>query len=158
MDTTTLLVLGGAALVVLVAVLVALNRSWGDFPSRAGSLPPAGSSAPGMSERLPSQWSHSTPDEPEELQASSFSSASDDEGLVLITMPMVRRAAEAALERGGEEAKYIVRDGDQLYFSFDRISDPAQRRAAYEMMRRLQAGEDVNIIETLTMIRQIFSR
>jgi hypothetical protein len=49
MDITTWLILGGVALIVVIAALVALNRSWGSFPDRAGMFPPAGASAPGMS-------------------------------------------------------------------------------------------------------------
>lgn len=149
MDPTTLLILGGFAIIVVVAVAFALNRSWGDFPGRAGVLPidPAAPSAAERPAALldralalpPEPAAPSVPDRP-----------------VLITHPLVRQAAENALRRGGTPAQYIVSDGDQLYFAFDRISDPTQRQAAYDMMRRFEAGEDVDLHAMLALVRQMF--
>src|SRR6266516_6316138 len=51
MDLTMLVILGGIAIAIVMAGLWALNRSWGDFPDRASTLLPPGSSAPGMSRR-----------------------------------------------------------------------------------------------------------
>src|SRR5262245_8364806 len=137
MDQATLLILGGILLVVVVAVLFALRGAWGNFPD-SGTRPPVGSSAPGMSYQ-PASQSYSP--EPAEAPGDRVSPA----GLVPIANPMVRRAAEAALQKDSRAARYIVRDGDQLYFSFDQISDPAERQAAYDLMRRFNAGEDVDI-------------
>jgi hypothetical protein len=75
---------------------------------------------------------------------------------VLIEHPLVRRAAEAALQKDSRAARYIVRDGDQLYFSFDQIDDQAQRQAAYDLMRRFNAGEDVDIRAMMKLTRQMF--
>lgn len=152
MDPATLLILGGFAIIVVVAVLFTLNRSWGDFPGRAGVLPsdPAAPATTSAAERPaalldralalpPEPAAPSVPDRP-----------------VLITHPLVRQAAENALNRGGTPAQYIVSDGDQLYFAFDRISDPTQRQAAYDMMRRFEAGEDVDLHAMLALVRQMF--
>jgi hypothetical protein len=148
MDLTTLFILGGLAIAILVAALVVLNRSWGNFPDHAGSLPPAGPSAPGASSQrnlppLEAPPVAGTPESP------------PDGGLVLIEHPMVRRAAEDALRRGGPMTRYIVRDGDQVYFSFDQIDDPVQRQAAYDLMRRFQAGQDVDLRAMMRLIGKI---
>jgi hypothetical protein len=79
-------------------------------------------------------------------------------GLVLIAHPLVRRAAEAALEKDSRAARYIVRDGDQVFFSFDQIDDPAERQVAYDLMRRFNAGEDVDIRAMMKLTRQMFEQ
>src|SRR5262245_28232635 len=124
MDTTTLLILGGLALAVVLAALFALNRSWGNFPDQAGRPPPPGSSAPGISSQT---WElpHLSAAEQATSRPGSVQEASQAGTLVLIEQPIVRRAAEQALQRGGPLTRYIVRDGDQIYFSFDQVSDPA---------------------------------
>jgi hypothetical protein len=149
MDITTLLIFGGLALAIIAAALFALNRSWGDFPGRAGTLPPPGAAAPGFSNRpaLSPLDRAPGPGAPPDPAAAS--------GLVLIQQPLVRRAAEQALRRGGPMTKYIVQQGDQIYFSFDRIDDPAQRQEAYELMRSFQAGENVDLRAIMRLINQI---
>jgi hypothetical protein len=153
MDLTTLLFLGGLALAVVVAALFVLRRAWGNFPERTGTLPPAGSAAPGMSSQSAPR-SYSAPAAPEPLEQPGAAPA----GLVPIEHPLVRRAAEAALQKDSRAARYIVRDGDQLYFSFDQIDDPAQRQAAYDLMRRFNAGEDVDIRAMMKLSRQMFEQ
>src|SRR5438445_215147 len=56
MYLTTMLVVGGLILAIVVAALFVLNRSWGNFPDRVGGLPPASSSAPGISPQVPTPW------------------------------------------------------------------------------------------------------
>jgi len=157
MDTTIWLILGGLTLIVLITALVALNRSWGNFPERAGTLPPVGASAPGMS--LPNAataWEAApalgTPERP----ATAIEPASEEGGLVLIEHALVRRSAEQALERGGPITRYIVRQGEQLFFDFSQIADPEQRREAYDLMRRFNAGQDVDISAMLKMVNRLF--
>jgi hypothetical protein len=149
MDPTALLLLGGFAIIVVAAVLFALNRSWGDFPGRAGVLP-AEPAAPSAVERPAPLLDRALALPPEPAAPIVPDSP------VLITHPLVRQAAENALRQGGAPAHYIVSDGDQLYFVFGRISDPAQRQAAYDMMRRFQAGEDVDLHAMLALVRQLF--
>ena len=155
MDATTLLILGSITLAIVVAALFALRRAWGNFPDRTG-LPPAGSSAPGMSGQ-PVARADSPEATPAPLEPAP-TAGEPPAGLVLIEHPMVRRAAEAALEKDSRTARYIVRDGDQLYFSFDQISDPAERQVAYDLMRRFNAGEDVDIRAMMKLARQMFGQ
>jgi hypothetical protein len=156
MDLTTALIFGGIALAMVVAAVWALRRAWGDFPSRAGQLPPAGTAAPGMS-RPPVAPPLDMQEASEVASVSApFEAGAVPSGLVPIENPMVRRAAEAALQRDQRAARYIVRDGDTLYFSFDQIADPAERQAAYELMRRFNAGEDVDIRAMMKLTQQIF--
>src|SRR5262245_45261700 len=137
-----------AAFIVLVAVVILalvaivafmLNRSWGNFPSRSG-LPSTDSASPWTPLRAaapPTVWSADQPSAEEDGEEDEEDGEEDEEdiqesadppaagGLVRIEHPLVRRAAEAALRKGGPMTKYIVGDGDQIYFNFDAISDPA---------------------------------
>ena len=153
MDTTTIVILAGLVLAIVVAALFALRRAWGNFPDRAGTPPPIGSSAPGDSGQRASRSNS-----PGTAQTPFLATGEPPAGLVPIAHPLVRRAAEAALEKDSRAARYIVRDGDQLYFSFGQIDDPAQRQAAYDLMRRFNAGEDVDIRALLQLSRRMFEQ
>jgi hypothetical protein len=83
--------------------------------------------------------------------------AEDRADLVLITHPVILRAAERVLTKGGEAAKYVTKDGDRIYFSFDRIEDPVQRRRALDLIKGIQTGQDVNISEVLQLVRRMFN-
>ncbi|MDQ2996513.1 MAG: hypothetical protein M3R61_05575 [Chloroflexota bacterium] len=161
MDTLTWPILGGLALIIVIAALVMLNRSWGNFPNRAGTLPPAGTSAPGMS-RLHSapavDWEDLPPLGTPERPAAAIRSTSHAGGLVPIEHPLVRRSAAQALERGGPITRYIVRQGEQLYFDFSQIADPEQRHEAYDLMQRFNAGQDVDIAAMLKMVNRLFKQ
>lgn len=160
MDILTWPILGGLTLIVVIAALVALNRSWGNFPDRAGTLPPAGASAPGMSSlsNLPADTWAEQPLRTPERPAQAIEPASQEGGLVLIEHPLVRRSAEQALERGGPITRYIVRQGEQVYFDFSQIADPEQRREAYDLMQRFNAGQDVDISAMLKMVNRLFKQ
>lgn len=166
MDVTTLLILGGVALIVIaIATLVALHRSWGDFPDRAGTLPPGSPSTPGISRRPaapldsasrsaarpPGAWG-------EPLLVPTEQEAKASGGMILIEHPMLRQAAEEVWQRGSEAAKYLVRDGDRLYLALDRIPDPAQRQAVSALLKRIQSGESVDIGVMMKLIRQFLRR
>lgn len=153
MDQATLLLLVGLILAIVVVVLFALRRAWGSFPDRAGTLSPSGPSVPGMADRpAPHRYNLGPAQTP--LQQTGEPST----GLTPIAHPLVRRAAEAALEKDSRAARYIVRDGDQLYFSFDQIDDPAERQAAYDLMQRFNAGEDVDIRAMMKLTRRMFEQ
>ena len=161
MDLTTILIIAGFAIVAVGAVLWMLRRAWGDFPNRAGMQPPTGMAAPGIS-RQPSMPAYDPVDGSFANIASATPSVSEatpvPPGLVPIENPMVLRAAEAAMQKGDQRAtRYIVRDGGKLYFSFDQIADPTERQVAYDMMRRLNAGEDVDIRAMLRLVQQMFT-
>jgi hypothetical protein len=154
MDISTWLILGGLALIAAIAALVALNRSWGNFPDRAGTLPPAGASAPGMSSRPSAGW-----DEQRQLEpVAAPEPAAQQGGLVPIEHPLVRRSAEQALARGGAVTTYIVRQDEQLYFDFSSIADPEQRQQAYDLMRRFNAGQDVELPAMIKLVNQLFKQ
>jgi hypothetical protein len=152
MDSTTWLIVGGLALIAVIAALVALNRSWGNFPDRAGTLPPAGASAPGISSMPGADWGQQRQSE----MPAPIEPPGQDGVLVPIEHPLVRRAAEQALARGGSFASYITRQGDQLYFDFSQIADPDQRREAYDLMRRFNAGQDVGLPAMMGLIQRLF--
>jgi hypothetical protein len=76
--------------------------------------------------------------------------------LVRIDQPYVRKAAEQALRRGGPAARRVVRSGDNLYFAFDYIADESERRAAVDLMRRTQTGQDVDIRAAMRLVRDMF--
>ena len=49
-----------------------------------------------------------------------------------------------------------MHQGDQVYFDFSQIEDPAQRHEAYDLMRRFNAGQDVDVSAMLKMINRLF--
>jgi hypothetical protein len=162
MELTTILIVAGVAIIVVVVALWMLRRAWGDFPSRVGMLPPAGvGRQPSISTYDPVDGSF-TSAAPSALEVQPEPPRSPEAtpappGLVPIENPMVLRAAEAAVKKGDQRAaRYIVRDGGKLYFSFDQIADPTERQVAYDMMRRLNAGEDVDIRAVLKLVQQMF--
>ncbi|HET8562825.1 MAG TPA: hypothetical protein VFM35_03015 [Candidatus Binatia bacterium] len=81
-----------------------------------------------------------------------------DEDRVVITHPLIRRAAEKALADGGKGAKYIVRDGDRIYFAFGRIEDPVQRKNAVELIKSIQDSGQVNITEFIQFVRRVLTK
>jgi len=160
MDTMTWIIIGGLAIIAIAATLYALNRSWGSFPKDARYQPRSGASAPGMSPgaSTPPGSSMLWSDQPSDGQIAvpPFDAPEPASWLVPITHPLVRRAAEQALQRGDATARYIVRQGDQLAFDFSQISDPTQRRQAYTIMRRFADGDNVDIRAMMQVIRQLF--
>jgi len=86
----------------------------------------------------------------------------DDSTRVAVTHPLIRRAAERALEQGGEVARHICREGATIYFSFDALPDPAQRRRAVEILRQVQgadaSGADVDMTELMAFVRQLLGK
>jgi hypothetical protein len=81
-----------------------------------------------------------------------------DADRVLITHPLIRRAAERALAAGGESAKYVERDGDRIYFNFGRIEDPVQRKNAVELIKNIQSGGQVDMVQVVQLIRRLFNK
>ncbi len=145
MDTLVWIAVGVLVLAALAATLVALNRSWGSFPRDARYQPRSGPSAPGASSLPPAQpLPPTTEDAPE--------------GLVPILNPLVRRSAAQALARGGTATRYIVQQGDELFFDFRQIDDPAKRRQAYDMMRGLNNGQDIDFRATVQLIGELFGK
>lgn len=176
MDMSTLIIVGVLALIVVVAALFVLRRSWGNFPDQA-RMPPTVPDEPfslsdlGLSDAERARSVQPEPGQSQQRQQKPFSledlglsdaelaeqerEEADAARLVLITQPMVRRAAQQALQRGGPQAKYFVSVGDQIYFSFEAIEDPAERQAAYDLMRRVQAGEDVDFRAVMALISKL---
>ena len=161
MDTMTWIIIGGLTIIAIAATLYALNRSWGSFPKDARYQPRSGASAPGISPgaNMPPGSSMLWSDQPSagEIVAPPSDAPEPASWLVPISHPFVRRAAEQALQRGDATARYIVRQGDQLAFDFSQISDPAQRRQAYTIMRRFADGENVDIRAMMQVMRQLFN-
>ncbi len=122
----------GVGLVVAVVVLVMLNRAWGNFPGPISGLPPM------MPLDQPTPSRAAVPSAP---LADTHEVAPDDELLVPVNHPLVRRAVMAALERGGSPyALYFVRDGEEIYLVPTRIADPQQR----EQLMRLFTSMNTN--------------
>jgi len=113
MDTLTWIIIGALAIIAIAAALYALNRSWGSFPKDARYEPRSGASAPGISPGASSLAESSTPwgdrPGPSELGPPPFEAPDPLSWLVPIVHPMVRRAAEQALQRGDATARYILR-------------------------------------------------
>jgi hypothetical protein len=175
MDPIIWAIVGGLAIVAIAAALYALNRSWGNFPRDTHYRPPSGPSAPGMSagQSAPpepsSMWDAPISSPPAPAQASGWDALAHSVApplaadlpdpaswVVPIEHPLVRRAAEQALAKGGPMARYVVRQGGQVAFDFGQISDPAERRQAYALMRRFTEGQDVDFRAMMQLIQQLF--
>ncbi|HEX6289544.1 MAG TPA: hypothetical protein VFZ66_10155 [Herpetosiphonaceae bacterium] len=148
MDTGILIVIGAIGLIVVLGFFVALNRSWGSFPTRAGGYAPQPSDMPAPASLPVATGDNAADTEPIEP---------DDQPVapIPISNPMVRRAVETAIANHSPVSRYILRQGNDLYFSFDTMPDPDQRRQAYHLMRRFEAGEDVDIGALMRLLRQI---
>lgn len=77
---------------------------------------------------------------------------------ILITHPLIRRAAERALAAGGDKAKYIERDGERIYFNLGRIEDPEQRKNAVALLKGIQEGGGVDMVQVVQLIRRLFNK
>lgn len=151
MDLLTIVIIAGAGLVVIALAAYMLNRAWGDFPRRAGQLPDQPSSA-----LLP----HSAPYAPfvaEHEEEPGFAGA-PHEGLIPITNPMMLRAVNTAMDRGGSPyAAYFLRDGERVFLAAYRIADPLQREQLTRLFEGLNSGnlEGVSPVELIRIINQL---
>lgn len=144
MDGTTLVVLGGILVLAVVAALVMLRRSWGNFPGDA-------------SRSVAQHDPRTSFDEPDISMANHRSAATPaaSGGLVLITNAHIRRAAEQALRRNDAAARYFVREGEQVYFNADAITDPDERRTAYTVIQRLGADEQIDMQDVWQVLQTL---
>jgi hypothetical protein len=180
MYLTTWLLLGGIGMFILVAIAAAwylFNRSWGQFPTQAPlpnqtawtsqpATPPDDADVWG-SDSDQTAWTSQAATPPNEASiwasdappnsASEGSTPTVEIGRVRIEHPLVRKAAERALGSHSRAAQYIAREGNELYFVFDSIPDAAERQSAYELMRRVQSGEEVDLRAVIRLM-QLFSR
>ncbi len=75
--------------------------------------------------------------------------------LVQVNHPLVLRSMEQALERGGPMTRYIVRYQDALWLTFEALPDAQEREQAYELFRRFNTGEDLDIRALMQVMRKI---
>lgn len=187
MDTTLLLLLIGGALVLLVGVgLFMLNRSWGDsLPTRIDIPRPEDNPAHWNAQKQ--QHFRSPPTTAPDTYPGKFSTGSFDDnefaedtfadddqfpelddatrhqtpvpenGLILITHPLLKEVIGKSEQSGGPATQYVVRDGDDLYVSLDLIQDPTQRREAAEMIQKFQVEGRVGVWDMINLAT-IFAR
>ncbi len=151
MDLLTIVIIAGAGLVALALVAYMLNRAWGDFPRRAGQLPEQPFSAP------PAQTAPYAPFVAEDEEEPGFAGA-PQEALIPVTNPMVLRAVNAAMDRGGSPyAAYFLRDGERVFLAAYRIADPLQREQLTRLFEGLNSGnlEGVSPMELIRIINQL---
>lgn len=153
MDLATVVVIFVAGLLALGATVYMLNRAWGDFPRRVG--PPAAGLAPPPLAPPPDDdedaWGEA---EPGEADPPLPAGAPEGE-LIPVTHPMVRRAVEGALAKGGSPyATYFIRHGDQIYLAAYRIADPIQRARVARLFQELNGG-DVSSLDFAAMLKAI---
>lgn len=152
MHIEVFLLLVGAGLALFGGALYMLHRSWGDFPTVVRIPPPLEPPAP----RQSFVWSEPDADPaaatPAENDALGAAEPLVVGGLLPIEHPMLLQAARRALADNSPTAQYIIQDGDRLYLALNRISDPAQRYAAARMMRVLQHGDYLSILDTLRVL------
>ena len=144
----------GGGRVVAVVVLVMLNRAWGNFPGPISGLPPM------MPLDQPTPSRAAVPSAP---LADTHEVTPDDELLVPVNHPLVRRAVMAALERGGSPyALYFVRDGEMVYLIPSRIADPLQCEQLtrlFTAMNSTNSGEELpSLGEAIRIIQEMGKR
>lgn len=74
---------------------------------------------------------------------------------VRITHPLVQKAARRAASSRTDATKLVVTDGRDMYLTLDAISDEAERRRAYELLTRFQAGEEADLNEAVALLRRL---
>jgi len=141
METLPLL---GVVLVAILVLLVLANRNQPRAP------------------KIPRQWEDQPkPPSPFETtpQAPQPTAMEPPPGnRVRISHPMVRRAAERAVEAQDEIAQFFAFEGDELYFMLDAIPDPDERRRAYHALAQMENEGDGDLPELLWLIRRISGR
>lgn len=153
MDLPTIAIIVVAGLLAIGITAYMLNRAWGDFPSRVGQLPPDLPSGP--QRRLGAM---APVDEEEEAEEDTPTGWASREDMIPITNPVVVRAVNAALDRGGGPyTMFFTREGDQVYFAAYRVPDPAQREQLTRLFKGLNAGdlEGVSLVEVMRMMGQL---
>jgi hypothetical protein len=137
--------LGAFAAVVLAFLLITWTR-------RSADVRPS----------MPSSASYDAPAASPASRVGTAPPLRGEEGRVAITHPLIRKAALRALDRGGDVTKFVHREGDTLYLSFDALPDPVQRRRALDMVRKIQDsdadGDGMDVTEMLKLLRQMFGK
>jgi hypothetical protein len=154
-DITTILIIAGLGLVTILVAAYMLNRAWGDFPGRVGPtqrgpspVPPPSSLAGAPAQR---------DDRGEDAEAS-LPAGVPEGGLVPITHPLVLRAVENALERGGSPyATYFIRHGERVFLAAYRIADPAERERVTRVFEGLNSEglTGVNFDDVIGALRRL---
>ncbi|MGQ9926116.1 MAG: hypothetical protein ACUVS4_04510 [Chloroflexaceae bacterium] len=153
MDLLTIAIIVLAGLLAIGISAYMLNRAWGNFPSRIGHLPPDTPSAPQrrLGASLPLEEETRTDEEPPPGWETR-------EDMIPITNPLVLRAINTALDRGGGPyAAFFVREGDQVFFAAYHVPDPAQREQLTRLFKGLNAGEleGVSLVEVMRVMSQL---
>jgi hypothetical protein len=165
MNLTIIAIIFVAGLLTLGLTFWMLNRAWGDFPSRAGPRAGLPLTPTDLDQaRGQSPWP-TAPDRPAddeagegELTPAELPPGAPADGLVLVAHPMLRRAAEQALDRGGSPyATFFIRDGERIYLALYRIADPVLREQARRVFEGLNSGNlnDVGLAEVISMIGRL---
>jgi hypothetical protein len=171
MDTTNVLpvvpvVIGGIIILAIIGLIAyMLHRSWGD--SLPAHIQPPQHNDTSSYNATAHQNRNQSPfaDDADDTEAT----AADDEafnggdaahessppleGLILIVHPLLRDIFERAHKAGGRAARYIVRDGDDLYIALDQIKDPVERHQVTRMIEHIQIqghGDAWDIISLMT--------
>lgn len=155
MDITTILIIAGLGLVTILVAAYMLNRAWGDVPGRVGPtqrgpspLPP-----PAAAQGAPTPADDKGQDDGLALPA-----GAPEGGLIPITHPLVLRAVENAMERGGSPyATYFVRHGERVFLAAYRIADPAERERVTRVFEGLNSGglSGVNFDDVIGALRRL---
>jgi hypothetical protein len=137
--TENLHLVAAAAAVIAIALWVR-RRSVTGFPMSPSS--PGPQQAPEWDGRTSAQEPAAEP-------------GADGPGLVRITHPLIRRAAERAISRGGAYARYFVTDGADVYLALEAFEDPAERRRAAAVLTEIQTGREGSIEDVMWLARRM---
>jgi hypothetical protein len=158
---TILVIVGGAALLIVGLVLYALNRSWGDSLPTQIEIPASDYyTRQHQQQREPDTLfadeiddvDHDEPDDfPDIPDAEEYHGDVPDSGLILIDHPLLLEVIERSLAEGGLATQYVVQEDDELYVSLDLIKDPVQRRQAAEMIQKFQTERQVGVWDMVSL-------
>ncbi|MFQ3660911.1 MAG: hypothetical protein SNJ69_00810 [Chloroflexaceae bacterium] len=153
MDLLTIAIIVGAGLLAIGIAAYMLNRAWGNFPSRIGQLPQ--DLPPPPQRRL---GANPPVEEEAEAEDETLNDRDTREDMIPVTHPLVLRAVNAALDRGGGPyATFFVRENDQVFFAAYRVPDPAQRAQLTRLFKGLNADEleGVSLVELMRAMNQL---
>ncbi|MCU0493262.1 MAG: hypothetical protein MUD01_16875 [Chloroflexaceae bacterium] len=147
MDITQAIIILVTGVAMVIATLVMLNRSWGDFSSRPPPLPPPLPPTPPLEDDAPALPTPTTETPP-------------PEGRIRIPpdQAMIYQAALRAYNEQSAVGQYLVREGEELYIDLDRVADPQQRMALAQVAEVLNRRGFLSIQHTMALFWQMQQR
>lgn len=156
MEIVSVAILALAGLALLGVIAFMLNRAWGDFP-KASALP---GGPPQSTKGGPGRIASPGPPANDDLEppGPSYPAGAPEGSLIAVEHPLVRRAIESAMEKGGSPyAAYFIRHGDTVYVNLARVADPGQRERIAAMLHEVngRGGSGMSMTELMRAVQEL---